>query len=197
MISRPLVTLVLAFSAVAAGCVNAPAPEEVEAAVTDTDLAMTGMPETDEIDGDIVFSAATPVRSVNNGGAFLTTIELTENITGFVLEVEWSAATPASERLSVWVRPAGTGTVTVPPDPSIVTAGAPTAQVDGTSPLRLALAADAFPEAGEYDVVVRASAQPVGVAVNQPFTIHVTTFQDIAFDDAYSALGEHGHEHEN
>lgn len=189
MLSR-IVPLILALSAVAAGCVNAPAPELETAATDAATTAPAAGPSTEEVQGDIVISAATPVRTVNNGGAFLTTIELKENTTGFVLEVEWDAATPASESLSVWVRPAGSGSVTIPPDPALVTnTQPPTAQVDGTSPLRLAIAADAFPELGEYDVVVRASAQPVGVAANQPFTIHVTAFEDIAFDDAYTALG--------
>ena len=186
---RPTIPLLLALAATVAGCVNAPA-ETLEPAAVDTPIDAGGLPSTEEVPGDIQVSAATPVRTVNNGGTFSTVIELKENTTGFVLELEWTPTTPASESLSMWVRGAGTGSVTVPPDPALVTnTDPPLAQVDGPGPLRLALAADAFPEPGEYDVVIRASAEPVGFAANQPFTIHLTTFEGIAFDEAYSALG--------
>lgn len=186
--------LMLALAALAAGCVNAPAPEEVEAAsLGDSADAALALPVTEEFAGDIQLSAATPARTVNYGGTFSTVVEIKDNVTGFVLELEWEAATPASESLSMWVRPSGIGSLNVPPDPALVTNPPPTAQVDGTSPLRLALAADAFPEPGEYEIVVRASAEPAGAAANQPFVIHITTFAGVAFDEAYSALGEHGH----
>lgn len=188
MLSRPL-TLMIALSALAAGCVNAPA-DDAQTAATELPTDAVALPQTEEVAGDIQISAASPARTVNYGGAFTTVIELKDNITGFVLELEWDAATPFSESLSMWVRPAGAGAIGVPPDPSLVTGTAPPlAKVDGASPLRVALAADAFPEPGEYDVVVRATGQPVGVALGQSFTMHVTRFDGIAFDEAFSALG--------
>ena len=193
MLPRAL-TLMLALAAVAAGCVTPPA-DDIEAATTTeaTDVLATA-PSTEEVAGDIMLSTATPVRTINNGGAFATVVELTDNITGFVLEVEWTATTPASETLSMWVRAEGVGNVGVPPDPSLVTnTDPPLAQIDGASPLRLALPADLFPEPGAYEIVLRASAEPVGVAANQPYTLYVTTFEDMPFDDAYSALGDHEH----
>ena len=188
MLSRSF-ALVLALCAAAAGCVNTPA-EGLEAASTELSADAPLLPSTDEIPGDIVLSLATPVRTINNGGEFLTVISLKDNTTGFVLELEWTAATPTAEQLSMWVRPAGSGSVGVPPDPAALTGTeGPLAQVDGASPLRLALPADMFPEPGDYDVVIRASAQPVGAAVDQPFTIYATQFEGLPFDDAYSALG--------
>ena len=191
MLARPIV-LLIALAATAAGCVTLPA-DETEAAAADLAAAAALAPVTDTFDGDILLSTATPVRTLNNGGAFSTVLEVKKNTTGVILELEWDAVSPASQQLSMWVRPAGSGSLTVPPDPAILTTGAPLAKADGASPLRLALPADLFPEAGDYDVVIRASAQPVGVAVNQPFTIHITTFADMAFDDAYSALAEGHH----
>lgn len=188
MLPRNLAIL-LALAATAAGCVNAPAPDDVEAASVegDADLPMAG-PATEEIAGDIQASAATPVRSVNYGGAFSNVIEVQENTTGYVFELEWTAATPASEELSIWVRPAGVGNIP-PEDPAeFVATSPPLGQADGASPLRIAMPFDAFGEAGEYEVVVRASAAPIGVAANQPFTLYVTSFTDVPFDDAFSAL---------
>lgn len=190
---RTLATL-LALAAFAAGCVNAPASDIETAATSDVIDPALATPATEMFEGSIQVSVATPARTVNSGGAFSTVVELDDNVTGYVFDLEWSAATPASESLSMWVRPAGVGSIDVPPDPALVTGTQPPlAQVDGASPLRIALAADAFPEPGEYEIVVRASAEPIGVAANQPFMLHLTTFRDMPFDDAYTALG--GDEH--
>lgn len=188
MLSRTF-SLALALTALAAGCVSAPPEGDLTTASTRPDAALApGAPSTEEIDGDILLSIATPVRTINNGGAFVNLFEVEENTTGFVFEVEWSAATPASEQLSVWVRPSGVGNVP-PQDPTdLVMTSPPLGKVDGASPLRLAMPFDAFGETGEYEIVVRASAQPVGAAAQQPFTLHLTTFTDIPFDDAFSAL---------
>lgn len=188
MLSRAMTTLILTITLLAAGCVNAPAAEEIAPAAADVDAATTLGPATETIEGSIQFSAATPIRSSNYGGAFVNFFEVASNFTGVVVEVEWAATSPLSEQLSVWVRPSDAGNIP-PNDPvEFLIAGPPLAQADGASPLRLALPLDAFPEEGEYEIVVRASAQPVGVAVEQPYTLHLTLFEDVAFDEAFTAL---------
>ncbi|HVM45417.1 MAG TPA: hypothetical protein VM582_05725 [Candidatus Thermoplasmatota archaeon] len=188
MLSRPFI-LMLALATGAAGCLTAPAGELDLAA---DDLPMdVALPTTEEIAGEIMLSAATPVRTINYGGAFVNYVDLTDDVTGFVFELEWTPSSGASRSLSMWIRPAGVGNL--PPDNllDLVATSPPLARADGASPLRIALAASDFPEPGEYEIVVRAAAAPVGVAASQPFTLHVTTFAGLEFDAEYSALGEH------
>lgn len=179
----------LALLALAAGCVEAPAETVDASSEADVADAAQNAISTEVVDGDIQVSVATPARTVNYGGAFSTAFTLTEATNGVVLELEWAAATPASEQLSVWVRPAGAGVVD-PTDPQgLASTSEPLAQADGASPLRLALPASAFPELGDYDIVVRAAAAPAGVAANQPFSLHMSFFQGLPFDETYSHLG--------
>lgn len=186
-----LILVALSLATAAAGCVGAPA--DIAPASEDPAAALDAVPTTEELAGSITLSAATPARTINNGGAFSHPLTVIDTHTGFVIEVVWEAATPASESLSVWVREAGVGSIP-PSDPAnLVTAPGPVAQVSGASPLRIALPADAFPATGDYEIIVRAAAEPVGVAANQPFTAYVTSFDAIPFDDAFTALEESHH----
>lgn len=183
--------LLLALAAAAAGCVTNPEAAAVDAAPPGQALP-TG-PTVEEISGDIIMSAATPARTFNYGGAFTTTTSLAENTTGFIIELEWEPASPASEQLSVWVRPAGQGSIDVPPENAaeLATTPPPLAQADGPSPLRLEVPAEVLAGAGDYDIIVRASAQPAGVAAQQTFHIHLAKFEGIPFDADFSAHEEH------
>ncbi len=185
-----LLLALLASASIAAGCIGAPEPDAVEGASA-TDAAGLGgrAPSTETFEGVIETSVATPLRTLNLRGAFSTTFKFESNTTGVIAEVEWTASTPASEKLSVWVRATGAGMLP-PQDPTeVVMPVAPVAMQNGVSPIRIALLAEAFPEQGGYDVIVRAAAEPFGVAVNQPFTAYVTTFAEIPFNDSFSAIG--------
>lgn len=188
MSPRLLASMVVLLAAVA-GCISTPPDDATTASTGSTTDASLLVPITDTVDGDVMLSAATPARTLNYGGAFATILTTTDNATGYVLELEWTAATPASEQLSLWVRPSGQGALP-PDDPTeLVTISEPLAKASGPSPLRLVLSIDQFPELGDYDILVRADAAPVGAAANQPYTLHVTRFEGIPFDDAFSALG--------
>lgn len=177
--------LLLALAGVFAGCVGAPA-ETPAALDAPADSASLLAPLTETLEGDVLVSAATPARTLNFGGAYVFGLAVGPNATGHVVEVEWAAATPATQTLAVWVRPAGAGAVG--PE-ALTSSGEPLGMAQGPSPLRIALPAEAYPEPGDYEIVVRAAAAPVGVALSQPFTMHVTTFLDIPFDETFSVVG--------
>lgn len=184
MIAKSLLVTVLIASA-AAGCVKRGDEPVDTAAVADL---LPALPFTEEIAGDVQVSVATPLRTVNNGGSFSAPLAVNETHTGFVVELVWEAASPAAEELSVWVREAGAGGIP-PSDPAaLLVAPEPLARVSGASPLRVPLPASAFPGAGEYEILVRAAAEPAGVALDQPFTLHVTTFDALPFDETFSAI---------
>lgn len=186
MLARSLL-LALALAVAAAGCVK-PTSDTIDPAIIDPSL-LELLPLTEVIQGDILASAATPLRTLNYGGAFSTTVTVNGTHTGYVLDLVWEAANPASEKLSVWVREAGAGALP-PTDPlSLLMPPEPIAILNGASPLHLALPVEAFPAEGEYEIVVRAASEPAGVAVEQEFTLHLTTFDAIPFDETFSALG--------
>lgn len=182
--NRPLLVLLTALTVAATGCVTASTDDVESAGAGHVAPDATGI-VTDDLDGMIEAAVATPAVSFNSGGTFSFPIQPGGNVTGFVLELVWDAAAPTNEELDLWVRVTGAGQI--PPDPQHVPAPGPIAKATGPSVLRLALPADAFPDDSQYDVIVRA-ASPGGLAMQQPFTLHVTTFQDVPFDDAYSAV---------
>lgn len=186
---RPTVALLAL--ALLAGCLG-PSDGGLEAAslpASGATSAPTG-PDVEAFEGDVLLSVATPARTVNNGGAFIPAVlETDANTTGYVLELEWTAASPASEELSLWVRPEGTGAVSPDNAANLADNPPPTARADGPSPLRLALPIADLSEAESFDVVVRAAGQ-AGAAAQQTVTLHVTTFRDVAFDPDFSALGD-------
>lgn len=188
MLAR-LVPVLIALASLGAGCISSPSAVDPAATSTDDMVGTVTGPVTERIEGDIMLSTATPVRSLNYGGAFSYPFTPAANDSGYVIEVEWDAATPFSEEMSVWLRPSNVGMIP-PQDPSeFVMAPSPLRQADGASPLKITVPiADLEPDV-EYAVIVRASAAPVGVAANQPFTIHFTAFVDAAFDEAFTALG--------
>ena len=179
---------ILLVLAAAAGCVEMPA-DDVDTSSADASSAASGLPVTDTLEGSILISAATPVRTLNYGGEYSAPVTVAPNATGYVVELEWDAAGPASETLSLWIRIAGQGSLP-PDDPmDLVNLPEPVAKVSGPSPLRIALPVDDAFAPGDYEVLVRADDAPVGAALEQPFTLHVTAFEDIPFDDAFTMLG--------
>lgn len=186
---RLLSGLLVALAVATAGCVNAVTDDGVDAESVDAGVKDAEAIATDVLDGVVSVGAATPVASLNFGGTFSFPFDVSDNLTGVVLELEWSAETPASENLDLWVREAGAGSIP-PSDPSDFPPPAPLAKATGPSVLRLALTADDLGELSAVDLIVRApSDMGSGVAFEQPFTLHVTTFEDVAFDSEYSALG--------
>lgn len=181
----PLLT-VLTMALLAAGCVtDAVAPADAAGTL---ETAGVVAPTTQEVSGEVQVAASTPARSFNYGGTFATALALNETLEGVIVEVTWSASTPASESLSVWVREAGAGSIP-PEDPSdLATAPEPLATASGESPLRLVLEKGAF-DPGDYQILVRADAAPVGVAFQQPYTLFLTTFEaGVPFDPTFSAV---------
>lgn len=152
-----------------------------------------GTIDTETLEGEVAFSVATPAVSFNfnpgtAGGPFQFELDRPSNATGYVIEVTWEPATPASENLDVWVRDASEGNIP-PSDPTNPVPAGPVASATGSSPLKLAIAEEDLEEDPTYNVLVRApSDMGAGVAVNQPFTLHLTTFEDRAFDPEYSAV---------
>lgn len=189
MHTKTLLTLAVVAASLAAGCLQQPADEvDAASAPTPTEDLTLAAPITETFDGDVLVSASTPARTVNYGGEFSIPYTLTETATGVVVEVEWSAASSLSEQLSIWFRDAGVGNVP-PSDPmELVAAPIPDQRASGASPLRIAIPA-ASVEPGDYEILVRAADDPVGASVAQTFTMHVTTFDGLPFDEAYSALG--------
>lgn len=180
MLTRSILIALVAASLLA-GCVK-PAADAVDPAATGSADGMLA-PKTEKLDATIQYSAATPMRAT--GGTVPTTIKPSANITGYVIEVEWTPSAPMNDELALWVRATGAGDITNPanfPMPP-----QPIAKVIGQSPLRLAIAAADFPDDAEYDVLIRAS-EP-GVAVNQDLIVHVTTFKDVPFDAEFTAIG--------
>ncbi len=186
-----LVGLVAATLPWSSGCLAKPPVSNVDtAAAADEPATNATLPSTDTTEDNLAASVARPMGTSSFGGS--TIITPSSNVTGFVIEIEWTPSTPASQEMSLWVRRAGAGDVMANPT-ILVMPVTPVAVVSGASPLRLALAADAFPEEADYEVLFRA-AQPVGIAVDQPFTRHISTFAGMAFDENFSHIGSaHGH----
>lgn len=187
-----LLPMMVLSAALSAGCVGSDddaSPTSTEATSVETPPA-AAVPKTEVVEGDIAVSAATPARSFNNGGTFAAPITPKAAITGFVIELTWTASAPVNQKLDLWVRLASAGAVP-PADPTELVTGpaAPIAKVTGASPLRVALPAEAFTEKEDYSVIVRAASDAqVGAAANQPFELHITTFKDVAFDPEYTHL---------
>lgn len=135
--------------------------------------------QTRNVTGDVLLSLAVPTRTINIGGSYAYPFTPDANTTGYVFELEWTPSTPLSEKLSLVAR-----LHVDDQDPAILVAGAPEplAEARGASPLRIAVEDDQFQPGTTYDVLVRADGEPVGVAVHQPFLLHVVAFHDVAFD---------------
>lgn len=169
-----------------AGCLGAdeePAPGEDPPAAPSVPPA----PLVSDFEGLITAGAATPLLSVNDGENYIFPLPATTNATGYVLEVVWEAATPASETLDLWIRVTGAGTVP-PNDPTQPLPPAPLHKATGASPLRLAVPVDEVPADEELDILVRAASDPVGVGVNQEFVLYVTVFRDTPYQPEWTAL---------
>ncbi len=93
------------------------------------------------------------------------------NVTGVVVEMEWTPATPTADRLSLRVEH---GDVV---------------KASGTSPVRLVFEGAAAK--GGYRMSAVAAEEP-GAYVHQAVTFHVTVFTDAPFDPSYSAVGAAG-----
>lgn len=186
---RPAILVILiACAATLAGCISTPGGELEPADATLDEGVLDAAPQTEHISGSILASAGTPARTVNYGGEFAAELPVGPGFNGVVIELEWEPTSAANEALSVWVRDAGAGNLP-PDDPmELVMPSEPLARAEGSGPLRLALVADMFPSENTYEIIVRATSS--GVAVEQPFSLHVTTFEDVAFDEGYTALGE-------
>lgn len=127
---------------------------------------------------------ATPVLSLNNGAEGTYAIPLPggsarTNVTGYVLELVWEPMAPNADQLDLWIRAAGAGTIP-PEDPTQPIPEEPSHRVTGASPLRLEVPIEEIPDDREYEIIVRAPG-PAGVVTQQPFTLDVATFQDLAF----------------
>lgn len=195
MHGRHLAAVLLLLAAPLTGCIGDDpstntADDEIEQASTGIE---NGTIETEMIDGEVVFSAATPAVTFNFNppgaeGPFFTELERPENATGYVIEVTWEPSTPASETLDVWIRSVDEGNIP-PTDPMDPVPAGPAHSATGSSPLKLAVAEDELEEDTQYEVIVRApSGMGAGVTVDQPFTLHVSTFVDRAFDESFSAV---------
>lgn len=196
MRGRYLLVAALLVAAPFAGCIG-----EDSGQTTDNDELeqasvsnrTNGTIDTEALEGAVAFSAATPAVSFNfnppmAGGPFLFELERPSAATGYVIEVTWEPTTPASENLDVWVRDANEGNIP-PSDPTDPLPASPVATATGSSPLQLAIAEEDLEEDTPYNVIVRApSDMGAGVAVNQPFTLHLSTFEDRPFNPDYSAV---------
>lgn len=196
MQGRTLVALALIVAAPMAGCIGGEDAEPTDSdqlEQANTTAPTNGTVSTEVTEGEVFLSAATPAVSFNSNpgtaeGPFEVPLERPSGATGHVIEATWEPATPASESLDVWVRDANTGNIP-PQDPTSPLPEPPVATATGSSPLKLAIAEDDLDEDTEYTILVRApSEMPVGATVDQPFTLHVTTFEDTTFNSDYTAV---------
>ncbi|MGB0653428.1 MAG: hypothetical protein ACPGQL_09540 [Thermoplasmatota archaeon] len=175
-------------SVAAAGCLDDDSEaDDTPTSTGDLDFGF-GSIETTNVTGNLMITAATPVRSFNYQGDFTIPFTVAENTTGFVFELVWEPTqTATSGDLALWVQPTNAGTVP-PADPmDLVDRPAPILQVSGGSPLRATLAAADFPETGDWEIVLRA-AEPVNVTYDQDYALSITEFTDVAFDAEYTTL---------
>ncbi len=168
---RLLITSLM-LAAALAGCadgdINAPGedPDDVAGLVVLTTF-----------EGNTGYSAQTPARAFNNGGAFSQPLEFNQSVDGFVFELTWDANTQNEDQLDLWVRDSRAGTI--PPEGADEFQTEPVATATGASPLRLVVPADDLDPDAAYEVLVRAQG-PVGVADNQDFTLVTAVFIGIA-----------------
>ncbi|HLE97956.1 MAG TPA: hypothetical protein VI997_11340 [Candidatus Thermoplasmatota archaeon] len=181
---RPAILTALAL--LSAGCV-APAEEtSPDTSAASSTAATPPAPETESYDVGFLVAVATPARS--SGAAIVEDLlEKEGGLSGYVIEAEWTPATPAAEKLSLWIRIAGAGAIP-PGEPAwLATPPEPIAKSSGGSPLRAVVPADLLEDGAEYEVLVRAAAEPAGAAADQAVTVHITKFLDVALDEAFSA----------
>ncbi len=178
-----MIVTALAASTTLAGCID----DDSEATDDSEDLqAELGEDfiQTTMTTGALQASFATPARSFNSGGVYSFPFVVADNATGFVFELTWDAEPTTTGGLSLWIQPAGAGNIN---ENNLVDRPAPLVKVSGGSPLHVAMAAEDFPEPGEYEVLVR-SGEPFSVSVEQPFTYFFTEFTQVEFDPEFSAL---------
>lgn len=102
-------------------------------------------------------------------------LDVGRDVTGIVVEMEWASAAASTAEMRLSIR----RDYLLPTDEVL-------AEVEGASPLRLALPAS---EAmlGHW-VVLGAPAGPVGVSKDQPYILHVAWFEGQPFDEGFSSL---------
>ncbi|HEX2065376.1 MAG TPA: hypothetical protein VHI93_01050 [Candidatus Thermoplasmatota archaeon] len=133
-------------------------------------------PRTTRFDGTWTAGVHSPgISQVGVDGTMPYTLELKGSEAGIVVEMAWVPSTPASAWMAIEVSMAGSGLT-----PAIAGTAA------GTGPLRLALPGLS---AGNYTVNARASGpeDKAGAFVLQDYTLWVTVFAGLPFDEAYVA----------
>lgn len=193
-----LLVAILLLTSGMAGCIGS------DRAETDDEPAEPGSVEepanTSRVDtalteGEVGLSLATPASSFNlnpptAGGPFQVELDRASTATGYLLELVWEAATPASEDLDLWVRDASEGSIP-PEDPTEPLAAPPVATATGSSALTLVIQESDLEEGTTYNIIVRApSEMGAGVAIQQPFELYVSTFLDQPVDEDFSAVDE-------
>jgi hypothetical protein len=187
-----LAAFIAAMSVVLAGCSQPSAgnqsegesmtDDDVPGSEAETELAPAGggssEPGIEDISGVMRASASAEPYSFN-GADLLSIADLEGTVTGWIVEVSWTAETPAFNDLAIWGRPSGGGNGLPLQDPE------PQVIVQGSSPLRLPLPATAVEET-PFVVFLRPARSPGGVAVSQPFEARVATFDNISFDPNYA-----------
>lgn len=141
-------------------------------------------------EGNTGESQATPVATLSAGDDWQFPVEPTEATTGYIVEVTWDATEIYNEDLDLWIRHEDGG-MSVPPgedDLDSIPPGGPIVSDHGGSPLRIEVPIELLEDPGVHEIMVRAHSDPAGYANNQPFVIHIATFEGIPFDEEFTML---------
>lgn len=185
--SARIVVGLLLVGVFASGCLGSDEPAKVEQ-VPQLPGGNVTLPKVVWHNGTVTVSAAAPGRTFSQTAAAAPAITKDANSTGFIVEVKWKANNQLTDKMSLWVRQQGAGALGPGNANNLVTPPANVAQADGMSPLRIVLNASKVPANGAYEVLLRASAAPVGVAYEQGFSMALVTFRDMAFNETLSVM---------
>lgn len=141
--------------------------------------------------GNTGSSQGTAAATLTSGDQWQFPVEPTDATTGYIVEVTWDATEIYNEDLDLWIRHEDGG-MSVPPGAEELDSfppGGPIVSDHGGSPLRIEVPIDLLEEPGVYEIMVRAHSQPAGYADDQPFLIHIATFEGIPFDEDFTMIG--------
>ncbi len=140
--------------------------------------------------GNTGSSQGTAAATLTSGSEWQFPVEPTETTNGYIVEVTWDATEVYNEDLDLWIRHED-GAMSVPPGVDELDnfpPGGPIVSDHGGSPLRIEVPIEVLEDPGVYEIMVRAHSQPAGYADDQPFLIHIATFDGIPFDEDYSMV---------
>lgn len=141
--------------------------------------------------GNTGSSQGTAAATLTSGDQWQFPVEPTDVTAGYIVEVTWDATEVYHEDLDLWIRHEDGG-MSVPPGADELDSfppGGPIVSDHGGSPLRIEVPIELLEEPGVYQIMVRAHSQPAGYADNQPFMIHIATFDGVPFDDDFTMIG--------